>query len=285
VFQATEKLSAVKAEIRMKLQQLPSEISFKNFPESLAVIKERVETVTASFSSELQQLHEDQNHLKLAQKLDEFAKALTDDSECPLCGSVHHPKVFSAVSIKEQLQQKQAGINELENKKKLLQDVIINLSACYSKYETFTAQKNLKLQEHDRQKNDLGNHIKSFAFDGYSHRDEELVKKQLADIEGKNNELKKRRKECEEKERVIEEATKKSTIYKTAIDQLQTEKAQQKGRLQTLKEQILIHDVQIETNKQVEELQQNIIAFKSKHQQITRDFEQLIKQRKTISNN
>lgn len=272
--EAAGRASKAEADIKIKLAQLPTEIKLAGFPASLAIVKDETDRVNKEYDEQLQVLNNNQSHLKLSQKLDEFAKSLTEDSECPLCGATHHPKVFSALSVTEDLVQKQATIEELNSQKQLLNNILINLSGIYSNYETYSAQFNQKQQELNKQKNDLNNCINSFPFAGYSVEDEPLVRKQLAEIEQKNSEIKKLRKQRDDKDKELDEAGKKIATYKAGIEKFKTERAQHEGQSETLKNQVLLHVLEVETIKPVTELTNSASAFKVAHVQVTKEFEQ-----------
>ncbi|MBA2563421.1 MAG: AAA family ATPase [Chitinophagaceae bacterium] len=273
VSDVTGKFSKVKADIETKLKQLPNEIKLEGFPGSLSIVKDEMDRLTKEYNQQLQVFKDERNHLNLSQKLDEFAKDLTDDSECPLCGSIHHPKIFSVVSVTEDLEQTQTVIEEIEQKKQILNTALINLSGSYSDYETYSAQCNKKEQGLDKEKSFLQKFTDSFSFAGYSLQDEELVQKQLDEIEEKNTEIKKLRKQRDEKDTQVEVVNKKISTYKAGIEKFKTDKAQLEGQLETLKTQILLHALVVEIKKTVSELTTNATAFKSQHAEVTKEFE------------
>lgn len=273
VAEASGKASKAKKEIERQLSQLTPDINFECFPEALSVIKLKMDVLSNEYNLKLQTLKDEQNHLKLYQKLDEFANALTDESECPLCGSVHHPKVFSAANADRDIEQKQREINEIENKKNKLSESLLSLSGLYSNLETFSIQLDQKQKEFLLQKGVLASYITEFSFAGYTAEDEALVSRELSGIEAKNIEIKKLRKQGDDKNKEADEAAKKITSYKEGIEKIKTQKAEQEGQLETLSAQILLHDVSIEINKPIPQLMQDVDALKWKYAEVTREFE------------
>jgi len=268
------KLSQTKADIEAKLTQLPTGVNWAEFPQSLSVVKNEIDKLSNGYDQQLLLLKDEQNHLQLSQKLNEFAEALRDDAECPLCGSVHHPKVFFAASVTEELKQKQLAIKDLEGKKMALNTVLLQLSASYSAYETFSDQYRQKQQELEKQKNDLEHYLSSFSFPGYALHDEEVVKKQLVEVDEKNAGIKWLRKQRDEKDSQAEATSKKILTYKAGVEKIKTDKAQQEGQLEALKAQIVLHAFEEEVGKPEASLITNVLAYKTEHSRLTKEFEQ-----------
>jgi exonuclease SbcC len=269
----TGKVLNEKNKIDETLQPLKAELKITSFPGNLLIVKERVDHLNKEYDDQIQILQEEQNHLKLFQKLDEFAKALTDDSECPLCGSLNHPKVFSAESISADAKQKEITIKDFEQKKKALNDTLISLSGLYSNYKTHLTQKDLKTKEFSFFLADMEKHTGLFLFAGYTDKDEDIVKMQLAAIEEQNKEIVKLRRERDDQEKLTEEANKNVLKYKEACEKLNTQKAQSEGQLNVLKTQIELHDLSIEIIKEVAALQIAAATLRSEYNSVTKEFE------------
>ncbi len=62
-------------------------------------LKDRVEQL----KKKITELESEMGHLRVQSKLEEYAVNLNDGEACPLCGSVHHPAIFSAASVAEAL--------------------------------------------------------------------------------------------------------------------------------------------------------------------------------------
>ncbi|HEX8278754.1 MAG TPA: hypothetical protein VF540_08665, partial [Segetibacter sp.] len=282
--EAFAKLSTAKGNIEAGLKQLPAQINLAVFPKSLSELKSKADELANRYNQQLQFLKDEQNHLELSQKLNEFAEALTGGAECPLCGSIHHPKVFSVTGVTENLKQKRRGIEEIENKKQLLNTALIHLSGDYSNYETYSIQYGEKQKEMERQQNELEKYTLSFSFEGYLLKDEELVKKQLAEIEERNAAIKKLRKQHDDKDKEAEETAKNLATYKAGIEKLKRDNDLQQGQVYALKDQILLLAIEGEISKTAAVLSSDAAAYKAEHARITKEFEhaeKLIQDNKT----
>lgn len=79
-------------------------------------------------------------HLQVEVQLETFAGELSDGKECPLCGSVHHPKIYSAQGVEEK-------VRILENNKKAFEKELVNWEENRSEIN-FLKQNYLFLQKH-----------------------------------------------------------------------------------------------------------------------------------------
>ena len=179
--------------IQSKLASVAGVVDLEEFPESISSVEAEITKAIKVYDDQLADLKLEQSHLQLTQKLDEFAKGLTDEKECPLCGSVHHPNIYSAESVSEELQQIQFKTEDLDKKKSFLNTSLISLSGAYSTYATYSSQLIQKQDDLEKLRSELEHLQCSFDFIGYTPQDEANVKGQLAGFEQKNNGLKKLR--------------------------------------------------------------------------------------------
>ncbi|MDQ6813395.1 MAG: AAA family ATPase [Bacteroidota bacterium] len=262
-----------KNEIETGLSQLPADINFTSFPKTFPVVTAAFSLLENTYNVQLQTLKDEQNHLKVYQKLDEFSQSLVDDSECPLCGSRHHPKVFSVTNATRDIKQKQKTIDDIEASKKRLGNTLLDLSSLYSSFEMFTNQLYHKHQELARQKDKLILYRAQFSFAGYTVEDEAVVAQQLLGIETTTNAIKKLQLQRDQLDKQSDEAAKNIATYKGGIEKIRTQKAEHEGQLETLRAQIVLHKAEAEMNETVAVLQSNAESLKLQYAQVTKNFE------------
>ncbi|MBK7100151.1 MAG: SMC family ATPase [Sphingobacteriales bacterium] len=89
-------------------------------------------------------LEERRNHLKLEEKLSEYAHELHDGKPCPLCGSKNHPKIIEVKNVSQELNGVENIIGEIEN---LIKELYVKRSAIK---EILIAQNGLAEQLRER---------------------------------------------------------------------------------------------------------------------------------------
>ncbi len=237
-----KKVLSVKEEIQNKIQPIRHLTGLPEMPETIFVVNELVEKTMREYEHSLQLIKSDLDHLRLSQKLEAFASTLTDDVACPLCGSTHHPNIYSTESVTEELEEKQQAVLKLEEKKENLQTTLRILSGSYANFETLSNQYIQTQTELQQQKKEVENFTDSFSFDGYSVTDENKVKQQLISVEEQNIILKRLRAERDAHEIKVTAADKKVKEYKQLIEGLINDKARYEGQVETLKTQVVLHD-------------------------------------------
>ena len=237
-----KKVLSVKEEIQNKIQPIKELTGLSEMPETIFRVNEWVEKTIIAYDQSLQLIKSALDHLRLSKKLEAFASTLTDAEACPLCGSTHHPNIYSAESVTEELEEKQQAVLKLEEKKEKLQTTLRILSGSYANYETLSNQFIQTQTELQQQKAELEKFTDTFSFDGYSITDENRVKQQLIEVEEQNNTLKRLKAERDAQEIKVTAADKKVKEYKQLIEGLINEKAKYEGQVETLKTQVVLHD-------------------------------------------
>ncbi|HSU51498.1 MAG TPA: SbcC/MukB-like Walker B domain-containing protein, partial [Segetibacter sp.] len=204
-------------------------------------------------------------------------KNLRSDEECPLCGSCHHPNIFSVENVTDEIAKKQLLLDGLQKNKNSIQSLLISLSGAYADYSNFNEQHNQKLQECRNTQNDVKKMMVDFRFTGYTVNDEVLVQTQLAEIQKRTSDIKQLRIDREAILAETEKLQQNVLKYKTAVDEFKNQSALKAGELATLSGQILLHELQDEIRKKQGDLTIGINSLKTEHQQLTIDYENALK--------
>lgn len=269
-----KKVLAVKEEIQNRIQPIKELTGLPEMPEMILGVNEWVEKTIIAYDQSLQLIKSALDHLRLSQKLEAFANTLTDDVACPLCGSTHHPNIYSAESVTEELEEKQEAVLTLEGKKEQLQNTLRILSGSYANYETLSAQYIQMQTELQQQKTEVENFVDTFSFHGYSVTDEDKVKQQLIDVEEQNNTLKRLKAERDNYEIKVTEADKKVKEYKQAIEGLLNNKAKYEGQVETLKTQVVHHQLSSAILHSAEDLEAMRSTLQTNYNNVVQSFEQ-----------
>lgn len=264
----------IQDKINSILETLNQLIEIQEFPENMNVVEKEVERVIQGYETELKQLNKESLHLQLSRKLDEFAKNLCDNDQCPLCGSTDHPSIYSAENISEELTEKQNHIKNFNDKKVQLQGALVKLSSSYSRYEWSVGQLKQYQQEQGRFHEQVEKFRLTFSFNGYKITDEEVVKKELSQMEETNEVLKNLRNEWDNKEKQLKEDNKKLQKYKEGREGLLNEKAKLNGQVESLQTQISFSEFHTEVQKPSQDLLFNNENLRTEHANVTGAYEQ-----------
>ncbi len=278
----SKKIMAAKEEIQKRIQPIKELAGLSEIPKTILLVNEVVEKLINEYDQSLQLIKTSLDHLMLSQKLEAFANTLTDDVPCPLCGSIHHPNIYSADSVTEEVAAIQQEVLGLEEKKKMLQTLLSTLSGSYATYHTLLAQCNQKEAEQQQQKTDLEKFERTFSFEGYIPTDEDKVKQQLVVVEEQNNTLKRLRAERDAHEIKVTEADKKVKEYKQLIEGLIKDKAKLEGQAETLKTQIVHHQLSSAILHSAEDLEAMRSTLQTNYNNVVQSFEQA---QKTVTEN
>lgn len=262
-----------KAKIQSILRSIAAHAAFPDFPPTLSAAQDIINKTLQQYDIESRQLNESLQYLQLSQKLEDFAKGLQDDEECPLCGSIHHPKVYSNESVSAELQQLERKLSTVQQNKGILNAALISLSGAYSGYENHCSRLQQVQSEVQRLRSESIEYEQSFTFNNFTLNDEDKVDQQLIGIEQKNSELKDLRASLAQKQGDIETANKNILKYRGAVESLIAQKAGEEGQLNALKSQIVLHNLKEQQELDDSNLRRVIEDLKGQYSSVTREYE------------
>ncbi len=99
-----EKYKEQADKIEREKSELLTSSMFNNFLKTdYADPHEYLKHGVTELKKQLESAEEEEKHFVVKEQLKSFAKDLKDDTPCPLCGSLHHPDLFSSDDISEEL--------------------------------------------------------------------------------------------------------------------------------------------------------------------------------------
>ena len=255
------------------LKNFPSSIIFDPVPESIEIVHSKADQFITVNTNNLLVFKEELAHLELSKKLESFVLNIQPGDECPLCGSLHHPKVLSVENVTGEIITLKEKITNVEKETASIQKILILISALYAEYNSQKQSANKKKENLAKLEKDLEMYKSGFSFPGYTIDDEQRLKDELKQLEEERNSINELRKQIVTKQEEAEKLSKNIIEYKTGVEKISREMAQSEGELRLLESLVLLHVLQDEVVKENDVLQNSITKHKIDFTKITNDYE------------
>lgn len=276
--------------IKQAIQKLLQDALFADLPEAsdqLAAVKflrEKIETV----KSQIKSMEKEADELRLKSQLQAFAEGLQDGDPCPLCGSVHHPQVYSAENSHEAQQKLQQTRQQTEKEIDRINEHITRLSELDGQFK-FVGR---NLKEWGDRNEDLQKKIKAHAvlFKWEKYQDAADLEKAFREAGEIQTLIKKKEEELEVLARQQEKLTRDKERFQLEMEKINTALTVSQTELKTLQEQLkLIGPGQYgqipieEIGREQQNLLQKHIQLETQFNEQTNLLTDLRKQRDTLA--
>ena len=259
--------------IGQELKNFTTEISFDFIPETIEILQSKSDQFISTNELELKRLKEELSHLHITQKLESFILNIESGEECPLCGSVDHPKILSVENVTGEIFSLEEKINNLQGKNDAIHKALIVISRLYANYTIQKQNATQKSEKLAKLETELEAYKSGFSFPGYTIHEEQRLKNELNQFEEESKTLNDLRKQMVTIQAKAETLSKNIIEYKAGIEKIRREMAQSEGELGLLESQVLLHDLSNEVKKEIEVLQNNIEKHKNDFSKITAEYE------------
>jgi exonuclease SbcC len=201
---------------------------------------------------ELKLLEKEAGDLQLKERLKAFADGLTDGEPCPLCGSDHHPQIYSAESSHEAQQQLMQTREKREKEIEQISEQINRLKELDSHLKY--TDRNLKEWVEKRTEVDKKRKVHQSDFKWEKYRDIVVLEKAFQESNLLQVSIKKKEAELEEFTKKQEKAAKDKERYQLGIDKIKTDLTVRQTEQKTLQKQLKLIDFSEYQQKPAEEL-------------------------------
>ncbi|MFZ4622337.1 MAG: AAA family ATPase, partial [Bacteroidota bacterium] len=154
---------------------------------------EMVKSIKKNNKSTIKKLEEQKKQLQKDLVLEHFATEMEDGKPCPLCGSEHHPAIFTATGVHDVVQKIDDEIEQIRLNEDLLGEIAGKLSVTISELRSVENNADTLRQDQAAIEEKLKTHRAAYIWPDYADMNRakvkeqieqsEAVEKQIADLE------------------------------------------------------------------------------------------------------
>ncbi len=246
-------------ELQQLNQQLQKAITSSPFAELLSertmadrtvLLKERWELL----KKKIKDLEKEADELRLKTRLQAFADQLTEGAPCPLCGSRHHPEIYSASDSNEALQNLHHIKSTIESDIEQINQLIVQLNTLNDQIR-YNESHRIEWQEKGRELSvQIEAHSRRFVWDQYS--DPARLEEDSARLEQAQMAIKKDENLLEEITGQIDKSESDRERYRVAMEEIKRAVTIDETTLINLKEQLILIDPEQYTQHTAAEMEE-----------------------------
>lgn len=272
------KLQGEEKTIKEAIQEVYSDPIFNKLQErndvlqSIQFVQQKIESTKTS----LKLLEKEADHLRVKAQLEKYAKNLEDEKPCPLCGSTHHPEIYSAENILEEQNKIEKAKLVFEDEIKKLDNTISHLkeldsklnfnSKIFANWQTKSAENKTKTEEHN------------FHFQWPGFTNPKTVEDTFNTAVNLQNLIKKKEDELEKVTEQFETEIKKKDQYQVGIDKIRTALTIHQTETKTIQQQLKIVSVDQFSTKSANEIEDEKQLLLKQYSALEKQFNDLTAQ-------
>lgn len=251
---------------------------FIDFPEKGNITKaikysqDKQEELTA----EINKLKNEEDRLLIKQQLEKYAEDLQEGQPCPLCGSVHHPEIYSAENIREEKSKLEEKKQIMETKLGDINNKITHFNDLHSQLKFNSRQSGQLAAKQKELKKNIAKHVSAFQWDNYS--DLRKVEEAFNEADLIQKEIKNKESELEKLSHKLNEALEKKERYQTEIENINKELTVNETKTATLEKQLIMVSPDQYINKSSAEIIKEKSALIQKYEGIDKQYNKLTEQ-------
>jgi exonuclease SbcC len=237
--------------------------------DGIQFLKDRVDQL----KQKILELDAEMEHYRVQAKLDEYAVTLNDGEACPLCGSVHHPAIFSAASVTESLSK------ALKSKENLGKEMVwsnenLNHLADLSNRLKFNSEHHKEMTRRIKEFDEkIAAHASTFHWNSF--KEEALVIQAFAAAENIQKVLKEKETSIVKVVAQLEKEIQNKEKFQAEIEKIKTALTISQTEINTLSEQIRLIKIEDYRTKKASEIESEEQLLLQKYTLLEKQFNEL----------
>lgn len=247
-------------------ESLPMEV---NMSGAIQFLKRQIEQIKGQIS----RLDLEIEHCRVQAKLEEYAVSLHEGQECPLCGSLEHPKVLSQASLAQAMlkalkdkEMLEKGIGEINDKIAQLSDLSLQQKFNLEKTEGLA----LKVKQMEAS---LASHLSVFQWEAY--REENVVNQAFLVAETMQKSIRQNEEMFSKITSALDKELVNKERFQGEIEKIQTTLTKGQTEISTLTGQVLQVNIGEYSTKMELEIESEKRSLLQKHALIEKQFNEL----------
>lgn len=212
-------------------------------------------------------------HLRVQLKLETYAGGLHENEPCPLCGSLHHPAIFSAASVAGTLTKLTHDKQKLEQGIALMADIAGQLNDLALRIKL---NNNQLLEQQNRIKSaqtKIAGHQSQFLWPGYQQ--EETVAKAFDLAEKLQDSLKNKEKALDDFSKQLEKLQADKERFQSEIEKIKSGLVAAETELRTIEQQLRFPELEVFSLKTPGEIEPAKQLLLQQYRDIEKQFNEL----------
>lgn len=261
--------------IEAKVQSCFQEPVFTGFPVDHSIpaainfLKEKTEEQKKKISA----IETEADHYRVQSKLEAYARELQNGEACPLCGSVHHPAIFSAASVTEALLNAANAKASLEKEIMLIGETISQLNEDNLRLKLANASLFEFQQKETALLSKTAEHAALFRW--IEFKEESAVASAFEAAELIQKSLVKNEKELAKRRLDLDKSLKHKESCIAEIQKIETTLTIGQTEIRTLLEQLTLIDFELYRTKLSAEIELEYTVLLGKYEQIYKQYSEL----------
>jgi DNA repair protein SbcC/Rad50 len=218
-------------------------------------------------------VEEEADHLRVQLKLETYAGSLHENEPCPLCGSLHHPVIFSAASVGETLNQLAGQKQKIDQQNVQIAETITQLNELSGRIKLNRKQATDQQNKGKTLQQKAVEHQSKFVWPAYEQ--ETTVVRAFETADKLQKSIKEKETSFDYLSKKIEELQVNKERYQIEIDKIKSALLSGETEMKTIQQQLKFPELQIFQDKNALEITSEKQSLLKQYAEIDKKYNEL----------